>query len=104
MTRHGGYIDRLFTNPAWMRDAPCIGHTDKFYPDRGDPDGGGEAKAICRECPHRVRCLEYAIDNKEEHGIWGGMSRRQRQRIARDRRAMGWTTGVNRGVQREDVA
>ena len=39
-----------------------------------------EAKAICAECPYKVRCLEYALKNHEQ-GIWGGTTERDRRRI-----------------------
>lgn len=32
------------------------------------------AKTICRGCPIRVACLDAAMVNKEEFGIWGGKS------------------------------
>ena len=100
-------IRRLFSNPAWMADAPCRGATTAFYgPDNqgGDPSWAANAKAVCHKCPHRVRCLEWAIDNNEDHGIWGGLSVRERRVIARNRRALGWTTGSNVNVMRADVA
>jgi WhiB family redox-sensing transcriptional regulator len=31
-------------------------------------------------------CLEYALYNRIEHGVWGGASERERRRIARRRR------------------
>jgi WhiB family redox-sensing transcriptional regulator len=31
-----------------------------------------EAKAICRECPVRLPCLEGAIERREPWGVWGG--------------------------------
>jgi hypothetical protein len=39
-----------------------------------------EAKAICAECPYKIRCLEYALKNHEQ-GIWGGTTERDRRRI-----------------------
>jgi hypothetical protein len=39
-----------------------------------------EAKAICAECPYKVRCLAYALKNNEQ-GIWGGTTERDRRRI-----------------------
>jgi WhiB family redox-sensing transcriptional regulator len=33
----------------------------------------------------REDCLEYALDNGEKFGIWGGMSERERRRLRRAR-------------------
>lgn len=48
-----------------------------------------QAKAICKgldgrpECPSRLQCLFYAEDKDEHHGIWGGMSHRERNALKR---------------------
>jgi WhiB family redox-sensing transcriptional regulator len=34
-----------------------------------------QAKAICSECEVRTECLAHALDNRIEHGIWGGHDR-----------------------------
>ncbi len=34
----------------------------------------------------KVECLEYALLNRIEHGVWGGASERERRRILRRRR------------------
>lgn len=39
------------------------------------------AKELCKLCPARKPCAEYAIVAKEQHGIWGGTSPKSRQRI-----------------------
>jgi WhiB family redox-sensing transcriptional regulator len=44
------------------------------------------AKRICSDCPVQVRCLEYALENRIDHGVWGGTSERQRRRILKARR------------------
>ena len=33
----------------------------------------------------RLDCLEYALDNGEKFGIWGGLSERERRRLRRQR-------------------
>lgn len=44
------------------------------------------AKAVCRGCPSRTECLEFALATNQEAGIWGGLSEEER-RVLRDRRA-----------------
>lgn len=41
------------------------------------------AKAVCVACPVREECAGYAIATREPHGVWGGLSERERERIWR---------------------
>ena len=45
-----------------------------------------EAKAICATCKIRQRCLGYAIESNQEHGVWGGTSEDERRRLTVRRR------------------
>jgi WhiB family redox-sensing transcriptional regulator len=45
-----------------------------------------EAQRICADCPVSEACLEYALVNRIDHGVWGGRSERERRRILRRRR------------------
>ncbi|MFB8247345.1 WhiB family transcriptional regulator [Streptomyces sp. NPDC055952] len=42
-----------------------------------------EAKAACRRCPVLQTCAQWALDQGEPHGVWGGMSEDERRRIKR---------------------
>lgn len=44
------------------------------------------AKWLCGGCPIRTGCLEFALRTKQEYGIWGGKTVRERKAIARVRR------------------
>jgi WhiB family transcriptional regulator, redox-sensing transcriptional regulator len=80
----------------WMAHANCAGvDPDLFFPERGESTT--EAKAICRACPVRTECLDYALSINERHGIWGGTSERQRRAIRNQ-----WT-GTRRRQQRRDL-
>jgi WhiB family redox-sensing transcriptional regulator len=41
------------------------------------------AKAICQDCPSRAACLQMALDAEIQHGIWGGLTERERRRLSR---------------------
>lgn len=50
-----------------------------FFPARGE--SGKEAKAICAGCSCRPECLQYAFDNHEDSGIWGGLTTHERRLV-----------------------
>jgi WhiB family redox-sensing transcriptional regulator len=31
------------------------------------------AKQVCYGCPERIKCLDFALENKEDSGVWGGV-------------------------------
>jgi WhiB family redox-sensing transcriptional regulator len=69
---------------GWQAKANCMGvDPDLFFPERGASTR--EAKEVCRGCVVRDNCLEYALENGEKFGIWGGMSERERRRLRRAR-------------------
>ena len=68
-------------NPlGWQTDALCA-QTDPeaFFPEKGGSTR--DAKRICGSCDVRGDCLEYALQNDERFGIWGGMSERERRKL-----------------------
>lgn len=68
--------------PEWMTWAGCRDtDPDVFYPIEG---GSAEpAKGICARCPVESECLEFALTEGEDLGVWGGMSERERRRLKR---------------------
>ena len=77
---------------VWATKAACRGpHAVVFFPpahaERKEERIAREraAKEICRPCPVRQECLDYAIRIREAHGIWGGLNEAERkQMIDRD--------------------
>ena len=65
---------------AWQSDSLCA-QTDPeaFFPEKGGSTR--EAKKICGQCEVRTQCLEYALQNDERFGIWGGLSERERRKL-----------------------
>ena len=74
-------------NPlSWQTDALCA-QTDPeaFFPEKGGSTR--DAKRICTTCEVKAQCLDYALQNDERFGIWGGLSERERRRLRRARSA-----------------
>jgi WhiB family redox-sensing transcriptional regulator len=71
------------TDIGWMSDGACVDEDpDLWFPEKGKPT---EAKLICACCQVRDRCLDYAIEHNEVHGIWAGTTEKDRRRIRRER-------------------
>jgi WhiB family redox-sensing transcriptional regulator len=68
---------------AWQDQGLCaeIGGDELWFPEKGGSTAA--AKRVCRSCPVRSECLEYALANDERFGIWGGLSERERRRVKR---------------------
>lgn len=71
-----------FQFPAWMNDGLCA-QTDPeaFFPEKGGSTR--EAKSVCSRCTVQAECLDYAIENNERFGIYGGLSDRERRKLQR---------------------
>ena len=64
-----------FSPPEWTKHALCARHDpDMWYPKRGDWRTEDKAKDICNRCPVKEQCLQYATENDEQWGIWGGVN------------------------------
>jgi WhiB family redox-sensing transcriptional regulator len=90
---------------SWMAQASCIGaDPDLFFPDRGDSTR--EAKAVCRGCPVRQECLDYALTTQQKFGVWGGASERERRGMRASRRQgqAGRQTGSHDGDHGQGAA
>jgi WhiB family transcriptional regulator, redox-sensing transcriptional regulator len=64
----------------WRELAACRGiDLEVFFPGRGE--SAGAARRVCAACPVRQPCLDYAITNRIVHGIWGGLTERERRAL-----------------------
>lgn len=72
-------------NLVWKQFGSCKGvDADIFYPVTDEE--ADAARAVCEPCPVREMCLEHAIAVREKHGVWGGLTERERRRLIRRRR------------------
>ena len=64
----------------WMERAACAYvDAEMWFPEKGS--NVKAAREICRSCPVLADCREYALNNGERFGIWGGTSERERRKI-----------------------
>lgn len=59
---------------------------EAFFPDKGDSVVA--AKRICEKCPITAECLAFALANREQYGVFGGLSTRERDRLLGRRRPL----------------
>lgn len=83
--RGGGYPERDENPLSWQADSLCA-QTDPeaFFPEKGGSTR--DAKKICSQCEVKAKCLDYALENEERFGIWGGMSERERRKLSGKKR------------------
>lgn len=81
----------------WRKDAACISKFDDpaydWFPSKYRSYPAQAAKAVCRGCPVRQDCLQYALDQDERGGIWGGLNAAERWDLLVD---MGLDPGCSR--------
>jgi WhiB family transcriptional regulator, redox-sensing transcriptional regulator len=82
-------ITSIDVTGEWEDRAQCrTADTDTFF-------GAGatqeyRAKVVCKSCPVRWECLAYALRHRVEHGVWGGLTDRERRRVLNRSRTIAW--------------
>lgn len=69
----------------WRDDALCRGFPQAWW----FPEQGGAYQTaifVCSMCPSRHPCLNEAIDNDINHGIWGGLTESGRRSLQRKKK------------------
>lgn len=69
----------------WRHHAACRGtDPELFFPDPSSaPDVVEEAREVCRRCSVIDACLAYALRTRQNSGVWGGQSERERRSLIR---------------------
>ena len=81
--------DNLSPVDTWQNHALC--GDEAYDPELWFPVGEGttaqqqadDAKAICYQCPVIDTCLRWAIEQRQDTGIWGGLTEQERRRLHR---------------------
>jgi WhiB family redox-sensing transcriptional regulator len=71
----------------WLNDSRCRTEDPEIFFPVGNTGPAIDqielAKSICRECQVSTLCLEYAIKENQDAGVWGGMSEDERKSLKR---------------------
>ena len=72
----------------WRDEAACLPEDPEwFFPKARIPfvlvEQIDRAKAICARCTVAEQCLEYALSTGQDDGIWGGLTEKERRKLAR---------------------
>ena len=74
----------MTTEPlAWMERAACLDTGDLMFPASAAEEH--QVKRNCRSCPVLQPCLELALEQREQHGVWGGMTAHERRMLKKQR-------------------
>lgn len=73
----------MIESPDWHEDAECAKpenaeHVNKFFLNK--PSQIYQAKKLCEVCPVRRQCAQWALNNKQLWGVWGGMTYKELRR------------------------
>jgi WhiB family redox-sensing transcriptional regulator len=80
---------------TWRDRAACLDEDPELFFPIGNTEPAfrqiEEARAVCHRCEVIDTCLSWAMETRQDAGVWGGQSAEQRQslkrRNARARRA-----------------
>ncbi|WP_282697772.1 WhiB family transcriptional regulator [Streptomyces sp. CC208A] len=74
---------RSISDHSWHARAACYGIKPKeadrlFFHDPRHTRDRQQARQVCAACPVRLDCLNWALENKEKVGMWGGLTPKER--------------------------
>ena len=74
---------------SWQEFALCRRYDPElFFPVAEEGSALGDAarasaRRVCRACPVQLSCLNWALENGEDYGVWGGMTESERRALHR---------------------
>lgn len=69
------------TTENWTEYALCTQTDPDLFHDVRSKREVKLAKRVCEQCVSKLFCLDYAVVNNEEDGIWGGLTSRERKAL-----------------------
>jgi WhiB family redox-sensing transcriptional regulator len=72
---------------TWRNRAACLDEDPELFFPIGSTEPSFRqielAKAVCHRCEVIETCLSWAIETRQDNGVWGGMSSDERRALKR---------------------
>lgn len=62
----------------WRDQAKCRGYNPEMWWTE-DEETTTRAQNVCLRCPVVAECLDYAVKNHEDYGVWGALTPKGRR-------------------------
>lgn len=90
MSHYSGSVPDTKRAPDWRDAASCRDVDPELFFPKGDSGPWlhviEQAKQVCRRCPSADACLQFALDEEVGHGIFGGLTAKERDSLIRSAR------------------
>lgn len=75
----------VLPDDSWVRQGSCAGtgNPEAWHPGYTALPESLDVIKVCRTCPVRRECLDFAMADRRLPGVWGGTTTMQRQQIRR---------------------
>lgn len=87
MSNYQGSVPDTRRTPDWRDNAACLEEKPELFFPKGYEGPWqsviADAKAVCRRCPSKDACLEFALDENIGDGIFGGLTEKERAGLRR---------------------
>lgn len=72
---------------TWRNRSACLDESPELFFPIGNTRPAAlqieAAKAVCRRCAVAATCLTWAVEARQDTGVWGGMSEDERRALKR---------------------
>ncbi|MFG3046308.1 WhiB family transcriptional regulator [Streptomyces sp. NPDC048241] len=88
MKRSTHHMPNTPSTDDWRARAACRSEDPELFFPKGEvgwKTNVDKAKKVCRRCPVHRECLQLALDNGLDDGVFGGLSDKERRVLIRRR-------------------
>lgn len=80
-------LSRATTVTDWRARSACLHVNPELFFPIGSTGPAvrqvDQAKRVCGGCEVRSACLEWALEARQDHGVWGGLTEDERRSLRR---------------------